>query len=59
MPKTTPESCMARALKLARRGLYTTDPNPRVGCVLVKGGRIVGEGWHVRPARRRAGRLPT
>ncbi|MCD6007789.1 MAG: bifunctional diaminohydroxyphosphoribosylaminopyrimidine deaminase/5-amino-6-(5-phosphoribosylamino)uracil reductase RibD [Pseudomonadota bacterium] len=48
MPKTTPESCMARALKLARRGLYTTDPNPRVGCVLVKGGRIVGEGWHVR-----------
>ncbi|MDW5377362.1 bifunctional diaminohydroxyphosphoribosylaminopyrimidine deaminase/5-amino-6-(5-phosphoribosylamino)uracil reductase RibD [Halomonas sp. HP20-15] len=48
MAKTTPESYMARALKLAHRGLYTTDPNPRVGCVLVKGGRIVGEGWHVR-----------
>ncbi len=39
---------MARALKLARRGLYTTDPNPRVGCVLVKGGVVVGEGFHAR-----------
>lgn len=37
---------MARALKLARRGLFTTDPNPRVGCVLVRAGEIVGEGWH-------------
>ena len=37
---------MARALRLAERGLYTTDPNPRVGCVLVKHGDIVGEGWH-------------
>jgi diaminohydroxyphosphoribosylaminopyrimidine deaminase/5-amino-6-(5-phosphoribosylamino)uracil reductase len=39
---------MARALILARRGLYTTDPNPRVGCVVVKDDTIVGEGWHVR-----------
>ena len=39
---------MARALELAARGLYTTDPNPRVGCVLVRGGAVVGEGWHVR-----------
>jgi diaminohydroxyphosphoribosylaminopyrimidine deaminase/5-amino-6-(5-phosphoribosylamino)uracil reductase len=39
---------MARALVLGRRGLYTTDPNPRVGCVLVKDDTIVGEGWHVR-----------
>lgn len=39
---------MARALRLAERGLYTTTPNPRVGCVLVKDGRIVGEGWHER-----------
>ncbi len=39
---------MARALKLARRGLYTTDPNPRVGCVLVKNGVVVGEGFHAR-----------
>ncbi|XKH61813.1 bifunctional diaminohydroxyphosphoribosylaminopyrimidine deaminase/5-amino-6-(5-phosphoribosylamino)uracil reductase RibD [Halomonas sediminis] len=37
---------MARALVLARRGFYTTDPNPRVGCVLVRDGNIVGEGWH-------------
>ena len=39
---------MARALQLARRGLYTTDPNPRVGCVLVRDGAVVGEGFHVR-----------
>ncbi len=39
---------MARALRLAKRGLYTTDPNPRVGCVLVNGDSIVGEGWHER-----------
>lgn len=37
---------MARAIALARRGLYATDPNPRVGCVIVKEGRCVGEGWH-------------
>ena len=39
---------MARALTLARRGLYSVDPNPRVGCVLVREGEIVGEGWHER-----------
>jgi len=39
---------MARAIVLARRGLYTTDPNPRVGCVLVQGGEVVGEGFHRR-----------
>ncbi|MDP2177921.1 bifunctional diaminohydroxyphosphoribosylaminopyrimidine deaminase/5-amino-6-(5-phosphoribosylamino)uracil reductase RibD [Methylicorpusculum sp.] len=37
---------MARAIKLAQKGLYTTDPNPRVGCVFVKEGQILGEGWH-------------
>lgn len=40
---------MARALKLAANGLYDTDPNPAVGCVIVSGGRVVGEGW-TRPA---------
>jgi diaminohydroxyphosphoribosylaminopyrimidine deaminase/5-amino-6-(5-phosphoribosylamino)uracil reductase len=39
---------MARALQLARRGLFTTQPNPRVGCVLVRDDRVVGEGWHER-----------
>ena len=39
---------MARALRLAERGLYTTTPNPRVGCVLVREDRVVGEGWHER-----------
>ena len=37
---------MARALQLAERGLWTTSPNPRVGCVLVRDAQIVGEGWH-------------
>ncbi|WP_104202208.1 bifunctional diaminohydroxyphosphoribosylaminopyrimidine deaminase/5-amino-6-(5-phosphoribosylamino)uracil reductase RibD [Billgrantia saliphila] len=48
MAKPTDAAWMARALKLARRGLYTTHPNPRVGCVLVKNHRVVGEGWHER-----------
>jgi len=37
---------MARAIQLAQKGLYTTHPNPRVGCVLVKDGEIIAEGWH-------------
>jgi diaminohydroxyphosphoribosylaminopyrimidine deaminase/5-amino-6-(5-phosphoribosylamino)uracil reductase len=39
---------MARALELARRGLDTTDPNPRVGCVIADGERVIAEGWHER-----------
>jgi diaminohydroxyphosphoribosylaminopyrimidine deaminase/5-amino-6-(5-phosphoribosylamino)uracil reductase len=39
---------MARALRLAARGLYTTQPNPRVGCVIARDGEIIGEGWHDR-----------
>jgi len=39
---------MARALQLAERGRYTTQPNPRVGCVVVSDGEVVGEGWHQR-----------
>ncbi len=39
---------MARALKLAQRGRFTTHPNPNVGCVIVKDGEIVGEGYHQR-----------
>ncbi len=39
---------MALALRLAERGLYSTDPNPRVGCVLVRDGAILGQGWHER-----------
>ena len=41
-------ACMAEALRLAERGLCTATPNPRVGCVLVKDGRIVGQGFHAR-----------
>jgi diaminohydroxyphosphoribosylaminopyrimidine deaminase/5-amino-6-(5-phosphoribosylamino)uracil reductase len=39
---------MARALRLAERGLYTTQPNPRVGCVIAQGADVIGEGWHAR-----------
>ncbi|MDO9065001.1 MAG: bifunctional diaminohydroxyphosphoribosylaminopyrimidine deaminase/5-amino-6-(5-phosphoribosylamino)uracil reductase RibD, partial [Sulfuricella sp.] len=39
---------MAQALRLAEKGLYTTTPNPRVGCVVVRDGKVVGSGWHER-----------
>jgi diaminohydroxyphosphoribosylaminopyrimidine deaminase / 5-amino-6-(5-phosphoribosylamino)uracil reductase len=45
---TADEQHMRHALGLAALGLNTTDPNPRVGCVLVRDGAIVGEGWHER-----------
>ena len=38
---------MSQALQLAEKGLYSTSPNPRVGCVIVRDGKIVGSGWHV------------
>jgi diaminohydroxyphosphoribosylaminopyrimidine deaminase/5-amino-6-(5-phosphoribosylamino)uracil reductase len=39
---------MTRALRLAARGLFTTQPNPRVGCVIARGETLIGEGWHQR-----------
>jgi diaminohydroxyphosphoribosylaminopyrimidine deaminase/5-amino-6-(5-phosphoribosylamino)uracil reductase len=50
MPSFTHQDCeyMARALRLAERGRYTAHPNPVVGCVLVKDGKVVGEGSHVK-----------
>jgi len=39
---------MARAARLARRGWYSTRPNPRVGCVIARDGEVIGEGWHRR-----------
>ncbi len=39
---------MARALELAARGMWTTDPNPRVGCVIADGENVIAEGWHER-----------
>lgn len=42
------ERWMRRALVLAERGRHTVSPNPLVGCVLVRGGEVVGEGWHER-----------
>lgn len=43
---TVDHALMARALRLAERGLYTTQPNPRVGCVIAHDDQVVGEGWH-------------
>ena len=45
---------MARAIALAKKGLYTTDPNPRVGCVLVKNEQMIAEGWHYRAGQNHA-----
>jgi len=39
---------MAQAISLAKKGRYTTDPNPRVGCVLVRDDAVIGQGWHVK-----------
>ena len=39
---------MARALQLAQKGKYTTHPNPRVGCIIVKNNQVIGEGFHQR-----------
>ena len=39
---------MRRALELAEKGLYTATPNPRVGCVITRNEKVVGEGWHER-----------
>lgn len=51
------QSIMAQAIRLAERGRYTTDPNPRVGCVLMRAGVIVGAGWHRRAGEPHAERL--
>jgi diaminohydroxyphosphoribosylaminopyrimidine deaminase/5-amino-6-(5-phosphoribosylamino)uracil reductase len=56
-PSLADHQYMARAIQLARKGLYTTDPNPRVGCVLVKDGQIVGEGYHQKAGEPHAERL--
>lgn len=44
----TDHAMMARALRLAERAAFTTRPNPMVGCVIVHGDHVVGEGWHQR-----------
>lgn len=48
------ERFMARALELAERGRYTVNPNPMVGCVIVREGEIVAEGWHQRAGQAHA-----
>ncbi|MEO8755401.1 MAG: bifunctional diaminohydroxyphosphoribosylaminopyrimidine deaminase/5-amino-6-(5-phosphoribosylamino)uracil reductase RibD, partial [Casimicrobiaceae bacterium] len=45
---------MVRALELAARGLFTTTPNPRVGCVIVRDGKVIGEGFHERAGQAHA-----
>ena len=46
MPTRADYEFMAEAVRIAKRGLFTADPNPRVGCVIVKEGAVVGRGWH-------------
>ncbi|MCU7844816.1 MAG: bifunctional diaminohydroxyphosphoribosylaminopyrimidine deaminase/5-amino-6-(5-phosphoribosylamino)uracil reductase RibD [Candidatus Thiodiazotropha sp. (ex Monitilora ramsayi)] len=48
MSSDTDHHYMASAIRLAQKGIYTTHPNPRVGCLLVKAGKVVGEGYHHR-----------
>jgi diaminohydroxyphosphoribosylaminopyrimidine deaminase/5-amino-6-(5-phosphoribosylamino)uracil reductase len=45
---------MAKAIALAKKGCYTTDPNPRVGCILVKHQQIIAEGWHKKAGQNHA-----
>jgi diaminohydroxyphosphoribosylaminopyrimidine deaminase/5-amino-6-(5-phosphoribosylamino)uracil reductase len=45
---------MRRAIELAQRGLFSTDPNPRVGCVIVINDRIIAEGWHEKAGQNHA-----
>jgi len=47
-PSDRDRELMRRALELAARGLFTTTPNPRVGCVIARNGSVIGEGWHER-----------
>src|SRR6185437_1352733 len=48
MFSSTDHTYMSLALQLAEKGLYSTSPNPRVGCVIVRDGHVVGSGWHER-----------
>ncbi|SBT16073.1 Riboflavin biosynthesis protein RibD [Marinomonas gallaica] len=48
MAQQNHQTYMARAVQLARKGLYTTHPNPRVGCVIVKNDQVIGEGFHLK-----------
>ena len=54
---STERGFMTQALELARRGMYSTDPNPRVGCVLARGDEVVGEGWHSKAGEAHAERV--
>lgn len=45
---------MSKAIQLAKKGLYTCNPNPRVGCVLFNDGLVIGEGWHARAGEEHA-----
>tara|TARA_Y100001936_G_scaffold253810_1_gene321267 strand:- start:1223 stop:2308 length:1086 start_codon:yes stop_codon:yes gene_type:complete len=45
---------MSQALQLAKKGLYSTSPNPRVGCIIVRDNKIVGSGWHAHAGQHHA-----
>ena len=54
MIETNDLQYMALAIQLARKGLHSTSPNPRVGCVIVKDGSIIGQGFHIQAGREHA-----
>ena len=53
-PTVTDEHFMSRALELAERGRFSVSPNPMVGCVIVRDGAVIAEGWHERPGEAHA-----
>ena len=51
---TSKEEHMLRALKLAKKGLFTASPNPMVGCVITHDNKVIGQGWHESPGENHA-----
>lgn len=54
MFSSTDHACMSQALQLAEKGLFSTTPNPRVGCVVMRDNQVVGRGWHERAGQAHA-----
>ena len=51
---TSKEEHMLRALKLAKKGLFTASPNPMVGCVITHDNKVIGQGWHKSPGEKKS-----
>ncbi|MEO1955498.1 MAG: riboflavin biosynthesis protein RibD, partial [Gammaproteobacteria bacterium] len=51
---TPPKEHMQHALELAKRGIFSTTPNPMVGCIIVKNNQVIGKGWHIKAGHNHA-----